>query len=177
MPLFSRRPVLPPDVRAHLALGRGDRVLACAALDGSAWAVATRVALHVVTPAAGGAAVWAVSRHAWSDVDRATLDAESAVLTVHWVTGATEDLALSDAERSVAFAQVLRERVTASVVHSEVVELPHGGVVKIALRRDEDGELLSQVIGDGRTSLSDPSVAALVDAAERRVRGAAGLPL
>ncbi|OIQ63117.1 hypothetical protein GALL_553450 [mine drainage metagenome] len=117
-----------------------------------------------------------IERHPWTDVDRASLEAESAVLTVHLVSGSTRALALADPEHSVRFAQVLRERVQSSVVHSEVVSLPAGGVVKVALRRDENGELLSQVIGDGRTNLADPTVAALVDAAERRVRGAAGLP-
>lgn len=173
MPIFSRHPALPEPVRLRLALRRGDRVLASARLTEDAWAVASRAALHV---AADAAVTDAIARHPWADVDRASLDADAAVLTVHMISGEDLALALADPEHSLRFAQVLRERVQSSVVHSEVVSLPAGGVVKVALRRDENGELLSQVIGDGTTDLADPAVAALVDAAERRVRGAAGLP-
>ncbi|MHB1490469.1 MAG: hypothetical protein ACYCTH_08210 [Cellulomonas sp.] len=174
MPIFSRHPALPEPVRLRLALRRGDRVLAAAPLTDDSWAVASRAALHVAPEPAEADAT--IERHPWTDVDRASLEAESAVLTVHLVSGSTRALALADPEHSVRFAQVLRERVQSSVVHSEVVSLPAGGLVKVALRRDENGELLSQVIGDGTTNLADPTVAALVDAAERRVRGAAGLP-
>ena len=184
MPLFSRRPTLPAQIRTSLDLRHGDNVLAVAALNDGAWVVASRQALHVAPPsrsevpstAPGTGPVPTVARHAWSEVDRATLDPESSELTVHWITGGSECLRLADPTRSIRFAQVLRERVQASVVHSEVVSLSAGRVIKVALRRDEEGQLLSQVIGDGRTDLSDPAVAALVDAAERRVRGAAGLP-
>ncbi len=174
MPIFSRHPVLPEPVRLRLALRRGDRVLAAAPLTGDAWAVASRAALHVA-PELGGADA-SIERHPWTDVDRASLEAEAAVLTVHLVSGSTRALALADPEHSLRFAQVLRERVQSSVVHSEVVSLPGGGVVKVALRRDENGELLSQVIGGREDGPGGSAVAALVDAAERRVRGAAGLP-
>lgn len=176
MPLFSRRPSLPAPVHAQLALPPGDRVLVVTELGGGGWAAATRRALYVVTPASTAApgVGAAVQRHPWADVDRATLDAETSALTVHWVTGTSEMLALSGSGAG-PFSQVLRERVQSSVVHSEKVTLPGGGVVRVALRRDEDGELISQVIGDGTVDLNDPAVATLVDAAERRVRGAAGL--
>ena len=174
MPIFSRHPALPEPVRLRLALRRGDRVLASARLTDDSWAVASRAALHVAPDAAATDTM--IVRHPWADVDRASLDADAAVLTVHLISGEDLALALADPEHSLRFAQVLRERVQSSVVHSEVVSLPAGGVVKVALRRDENGELLSQVIGDGTTDLADPAVAALVDAAERRVRGAAGLP-
>lgn len=166
MPLFSRRASLPAPIRARLALPPGDRVLVATELSDGGWAAATRRALYVVDPT--------VERRAWADVDRATLDAETSTLTVHWVTGASQALALTGTGAR-PFAQVLRERVQSSVVHSEKVTVAGAGTIRVALRRDEDGELVSQVIGDGTTDLSDPAVAALVDAAERRVRAAAGL--
>ncbi|NMR19174.1 hypothetical protein [Cellulomonas fimi] len=169
MPIFARRAPLPPDVRARVDLAARDRVLAAAELtDG--WAIATRLALYVV------AAPRDVERRAWADVDRATLDPERSVITVDWVDGGRRELHVAD-ENQNAFPRTLHERVQSSVVHSETVELPGGGRVRVALRRDEDGELFSQVIGDGLTDLGDPGVAARVDAAEARVRGAAGLPL
>jgi hypothetical protein len=169
MPLFRRRPSLPPAVRARLDLPAGDRVVAAAELTGG-WAVATRSALHV---AVGDGPV---RRRPWSDVDRATLDPETATLSVVWVEGDTEPLHLAD-DGPQPFPGALRERVQSSVVHSESVPLPGGGRVRVAVRRGEAGHLFTQVLGDGGVDLTDPAVARLVDAAEARVREAAGLPL
>jgi hypothetical protein len=177
VPLFTRRPSLPEPLRARLALPPGDRVLASVRLTDGGWAVATRRAVYVASAepeATGPQAVPAeLVRHPWADVDRATLDAESATITVHWVAGWSQPLALVESGAR-DFAQVLRERVQSSVVHSEKVDVV-GGTVRVALRRDEDGGFLSQVIGEGRVDLADPGVAALVDATERRVRAEAGL--
>ena len=171
MPLLRRRrrPRLPSDVRARLDVPAGDGVVASAQLtDG--WAVATRRALHLARDGAP------VQRRPWSDVDRASLDPGTATLSVVWVDGGSDDLHLAHDEPR-GLPEVLRERVQSSVVHSEPVTLRDGRRIRVALRRDEDGGLLTQVIGDGRVDLSDPDVARLVDAAEARVREAAGLPL
>jgi hypothetical protein len=168
MPLFRRRPSLPAEVRARLELPAGDRVVAAAELtDG--WAVATRRALHV---AVGDGPV---RRRPWSDVDRAALAPETATLSVVWVEGPPEVLHLAD-DRPQPFPGVLRERVQSSVVHTETVTLRDGRRIRVALRRDESGGVFTQVLGEGTVDLTDPSVAALVDAAEARVRDAAGLP-
>ncbi|QTE28452.1 hypothetical protein [Pengzhenrongella sicca] len=168
MPLFTRPTPLPQRVRAALELERADRVLASAELtDG--WAVASRQALHLSDDAAS------VRRRPWSDVDHASLDPETLTLTVEWVDGTTEDLHLADG-RHPAFTRTLRERVQSSVVHTETVSLPGGAQARVALRRGPDGDLFSQVTGRGTVDLTDPRVAALVDAAEARVRSAAGLP-
>ncbi|MDM8084162.1 hypothetical protein QUV83_05220 [Cellulomonas cellasea] len=172
MPLFSRRPSLPDPVRGRLALPPRDRVLAVVELADGRWAVATRLALCLADT---GAEAGAVRRRPWIDVDRAQLTVETSTITVHWVDGTTEDLPLTE-RGAPAFAQTLRERVQSSVVHSETVVLPGGSTVRVALRRDEQGDLVSQVIGDGSVDLSQPRVGALVDAAELRVRRAAGLP-
>lgn len=168
MPLFRRRRApLPADVRSRLVLPGDDRVVAWAELtDG--WAVASRRALHVAPD--GGP----VRRRPWSDVDRASLDPETATLTVVWVEGSPDSLRLTD-DRVQSFPGVLRERVQSSVVHRETVAV-RGTEVRVVLRRGEDGALFTQVLGDGRVDLGDPTVAAVVDAAEARVRDAAGLP-
>jgi hypothetical protein len=167
VPLLRRRPSLPADVRARLDVG-DDRVVAVAELtDG--WVVATRRALHVAVTGEP------VRRRPWSDVDRATLDPETATLSVLWVDGQPDRLHLTD-DRPQAFPGVLRERVQSSVVLSETVTLGDGSRVRVAVRRAEGGGLFTQVIGDGGLDLADPAVAAVVDAAEARVREAAGLP-
>ncbi len=166
--LFSRRPALPAALKEQLDLRPGDRALAVAELTGERWAVASRRALYV-TDSDG-----AFERHPWSDVDRANLTAETATITVQWIDGTSEDLPLTGASPS-AFAQTLRERVQSSVVQAETVPVPGGRQVQVALRRDEDGALLTQVVGDGRVDLTDPAVAAVVNSAESKLRAAAGL--
>ena len=168
MALFRRRrPSLPAEVRRRLDLPGDDRVVAWTELtDG--WAVATRRALHVVLDGSP------VRRRPWSDVDRASLDPDTATLSVVWVEGRPDDLRLAD-DRVQSFPGVLRERVQSSVVHRETVAV-RGAEVRVVLRRGEDGALFTQVLGNGRVDLADPAVAAVVDAAEARVRDAAGLP-
>jgi hypothetical protein len=168
MALFPRRAALPDDVRSALDLGRRERVLTTAPLtDG--WVVATTHRLHVV-PADG-----APTRRSWIDVNAGRLDPEAATLTVTWVDGATPTtLHLAD-DRSMEFPRVFKQCVDTSLVHSERVALPSGASARVALRRDADEGLLTQVIGSGDIDLSDPAVAAAVDAAEVRVRDAAGL--
>ncbi|MGV8965344.1 MAG: hypothetical protein ACOH2F_03615 [Cellulomonas sp.] len=174
MPLFTRRTVLPADVRSALQLHRGDTVVASAEIT-QGWAVASRRALYVASTGSHGLQP-EVQRRPWSDVDRASLDPETDTITVGWIDGTTQDLHLLN-NRQPAFARALRERVQSSVVHAETVRVVDGTQVRVALRRDEDGRLFSQVIGEGRVNLADPIVAAVVDAAEARVRGAAGLSL
>ncbi|GAA3819673.1 hypothetical protein CSO01_05780 [Cellulomonas soli] len=132
------------------------------------WAVATRTSLHLVDEAGD-------VHHTWSDVDRGSLEAQSRVLTVHWVDGTTSSLPLSSDRNAPRFAQVFRERVQQSVVHDRQVTLPGGRLVRVALRRGPAGRLFTQVLGDEGVDLDDPAVASAVDAAEDQVREAAGL--
>lgn len=170
MPLF-RRPSLPDDVRAAIGLARGERVLAAGRLT-EGWAVATTHGLAVVP--AGPGEVDAV-RRPWTDVSTGRLDPDAETLTVEWVDGAAPTvLHLADA-RSLRFPAALRQCVDSSVVHSERVTLADRTVVRVALRREGDGRLFTQVMGPGTVDLADPATAAAVDEAEARVREAAGL--
>ncbi len=170
-------------VRSH----RTDSVLAQAALvtsAGEAWAFATRAELLLISaPESASGQGDAESRGApsvvvhreWADVDRATYDTESNVIRVHWVDGDEPTPLTLDGRRSV-LPQVLRERVQWSVVLAEPVKLPGGRSARVAVRRRADGALFSQVIGGRDVDLADPSTAEAIDAAEARVRSAAGLP-
>lgn len=169
MALFRRPPRLPADLRGRLPLLPGEAVLASAELvDG--WAVAGTAALHVLRNAAP-----APSSHAWTDVDGASLDPETSQLTVRWVDGSAPAVLHLMDDTATTFPRALHERVQNSVVHSERVELTGGRVVRVALRRGADGGLTTQVIGTGDVDLTDPVTASAVDAAEARVRDAAGL--
>ena len=170
MPLFSRRRRLPDAVRARLELHPGDAVLVATELADDRWVVASRLALYVLDPGEPAA------RYPWSDVDHGALDPATRTLSVRWVWGRTTRLVFADAPGSSAFAQTFRERVQQSVVHAVAATLPDGQRIRVALRRGEDGELFTQVLGEASVDLSDPRVAAVVDAAEDEVRDAAGLP-
>ena len=167
--MFRRSPRLPADVRARLSLGPGETVLASARLV-HGWAVAGTAALHVVR--AGNEDT---SSRSWTDVDSASLDPETALLTVRWVDGSSATVLHLADDAGTPFPRALHERVQHSVVHSERVQLSGGRVVRVALRRGADGSLVTQVIGTGDIDLTDPVSAATVDAAEARVRDAAGL--
>lgn len=171
MALFSRSRRLPDAVRARLELRRGDAVLVATELTGERWVVASRLALHVLDPGEP------LVRHPWSDVDHGALDPSTRTLSVRWVWGRTTRFVFADSPGSTAFAQTFRERVQQSVVHAVAATLPDGQRIRVALRRGEEGELFTQVLGEASVDLSDPAVAAVVDAAEDEVRDAAGLPL
>ncbi len=169
---WFRRPSLPDPVRRSLDVPANDRVLASAELVDGSWAVATRSSL-VTSDAAGGS----VASRPWCDVDRASYSPETTTITVSWVDGAPSlALPLADARRT-SLAQTLRERVQSSVVLAETVTFAAGLTARVAVRRDGDGELFSQVVADAGVDLDDPEVVARVDAAEGRVRSASGLPL
>ena len=169
MALFSRRR-LPSADRTRLDLRPGDAVLVSTELSDGRWAVASRSALHLVGPDGPAA------RHPWSDVDHGSLDPETRTMTLRWVWGTSEQLVFAEVPGSNAFSQTFRERVQQSVVHAAAVVLPRGQRARVVLRRDEDGTLFTQVLGDATIDLSDPAVAAAVDAAEDVVRDAVGLP-
>lgn len=169
---WFRRPALPDAARRALDLSPGDRVLAAADLEDGSWAVATRAVL--ATCAADGRAP---VQRPWADVDRASYAPETSTITVTWVDGASPVvLRLADPRRT-ALVQTLRERVQSSVVLSETVTFAAGRTARVAVRRDVDGALFSQVVAEPGVDLGDPEVAARVDAAESRVRAASGLPL
>ncbi len=170
MALFPRRAALPDAVRSTLELLPRERVLASAQLtDG--WAVATTHRLHVLPAEDGATPV----RRPWVDVSAGRLEADDAVLKVSWVDGGPDArLQLAD-DRSMEFPRVFRQCVDSSLVHYETVPLDRGRSVRVALRRDPVDGMLTQVIGTGDVDLDDPATAAAVDAAELRVRDAAGL--
>lgn len=169
MALLHRSPRLPDDQRARLDAADRRAVLAATRLSDERWVAATRRALYVLSDDA-------VRRWPWAQVDHGRLDAETGGLEIRLVSSARLTLPLVDATSSRPFAATFRERVQSSVVHTREVELPGARTVQVALRRDEDGTLFTQVIGDGRVDLTDPRVVAALDEAEAGVREAAGLP-
>ncbi len=102
-----------------------------------------------------------------------TAQALAAEVEVRWVDG-TEPVRFAVEARS-RLPRVVHDRVQNSILLAETVKVPGDRHVRVVLRRAADGTLFSQVIGNGRVDLADPEVAAVIDAAEARVREAGGL--
>jgi hypothetical protein len=135
----------------------GERVLASATLVGSDEIVAgTREALY----AAG-------RRVPWERVHGASWDPESGVLSVA-ETGPGGAVHLLPVDNPVRLLQLVRERVTASVVLQRVVPLPLGSARIVARRSAAGDRAVSWVVEyDDLADPDDPAVIALVGPALR----------
>jgi hypothetical protein len=164
---ISRRGV-PADVRTRAGLRRGERVLAAAAA-GDTWLLGTRD--HLVVLADAGA-----RRVPWEQVLRAHWDRDSERLTVVEVgeyghPQPVHELTVTDPAEPTLLLQLLRERVTASVVLQRRVDLGgRRGLVVVARRPPSGGPLSWAYDLDPGVDPGDPAVAA---AAEQGLRAAA----
>ncbi|NHA68434.1 hypothetical protein [Phycicoccus flavus] len=167
-----RRPPVPADVVAAIAPTEGDRLLAWAANDRGTTVVAGRHHVHVVAPGSDAALQVRLSRP-WHLVDAGTWSAEGR-LTVTWVDG-HPPLRVDLAEPGM-LPETVRERVQASVVLAETVDLGPRRTAKVVVRRDlATGALLSQAVLGAGVRSSDPGVAEQVRAGLARVREQVGL--
>lgn len=137
---------MPAEVRHRLALEARERVLAGAVDEAGDWHVGTDRALHVASGAG-----W--RRLPWERVDRADFDDESGRLRVVEVADfgeqePTYELALVDPRRLL---ELVRERVTASVLLSRNVPVAGSRGVKVVARRSPIGGPVewSFVLDDG----------------------------
>jgi hypothetical protein len=148
---FRRRPLLPDDARALLALDRGEKPIAAAQLVGGSWVAATGTAL-----------VGVAGRTPWTDVAHAQWFDEEQLLVVDTVPGAGASLRLRLAEPG-RLPETVHERVMASIVLSRRVALPGGGGARLVARRGEGADLVWQVVLDAGTDLAAPGVQQAVD--------------
>ncbi|GAA1968816.1 hypothetical protein GCM10009798_31790 [Nocardioides panacihumi] len=137
-----------------MSVATGERVLASAPLIGGEGVVAgTREALYV-----------ADRRLPWEQVEAASWDQDSSVLTVSEVgAGAVHRLAV---DSPVRLLQLVRERVTASVVLQRAVPLPLGSARVVARRAGGGNRDVTWFVEyDALADPDDPAVVALVRAA------------
>lgn len=167
-----RRPPVPADVTAAIGPADGDRLLAWGTDDAGTTLVAGRHRLYVVRPGAEGGLDLALSRP-WHLVDAGTY-AEGGVLRVTWVDG--EPPVRVVLTEPGELPETLRERVQATVVLAETIDIGQRRSAKVVVRRDlATNALLSQaVLGRGVRS-DDPGVAEQVRAGLARVREQVGL--
>lgn len=167
-----RPPAVPAAVVAVIDPTGGERLLAWAEASGGSTVVAGRHRLHVVLVPEEGEPSLALSRP-WHLVDSGTWSAEGE-LRVAWVDGEPA-LRLVLTEPG-ALPETFRERVQASVVLAETIEVGGRHTAKVVVRRDlENDVLLSQAVLGRGVHTGDPGVAEQVRAGLERVREQVGL--
>jgi hypothetical protein len=168
-----RRPAVPADVAAAIAPEEHEKLLAWAVEDGSGvTVVAGRHRLYALTPAPDGPHL-TLSRP-WHLVDAGLWSGDDGSLRVTWVDG----------ERPARFVltdpgllpETLRERVQASVIISESLDLGNRRTARVVVREDLTTRvLLSQVLLGPGVRSTDPGVSEQVRAGLARVREQVGL--
>jgi hypothetical protein len=130
--LFTRADQVPGQVLARAGLGRGERVLAFAN-DGDRWLLGTRLALVVVGDD--------VVRLPWETVQAADWDQDESTLTVSEVGeyGRPRSAYEFSLENPALLLQLVRERVTASVVLQRGFLVAGKRGFKVIGRRSPDG--------------------------------------
>ena len=158
---------LPDSVRAQIPPKA--RVLVVRRLGDGTWAVVTSDRLLVLDEDR------AVLDRPWAEVDRATMDSDTEELSVTWVDGTAPDVLPVGEESGVSdFTFAIKERVDNSLVHLELEQLPGGGVLRGAIRRNPDGTLFSQIsISGARRAPAD--LEARATDLEARIRSVVGL--
>lgn len=168
-----RRPrgaaALPAAVLASVELLPGERVLAHAVAEGETTSLVVGTARLYAVPPAGDALA-----RPWHLVDGGSWDHDNFTLTVTWVDGhRPRQWVLRE---STAFLAAFRERVQASVVLAESVDLGNGRSARVVIRKDlADGTLSDQAILGRGVRLADPGVAEAVGDVRSRLREQVGL--
>lgn len=169
MALFGRRDADPARDK-DLGLARRDRVLA-SCLD--------QVTREVVAASTEQLTVLGTDdtvrlQRPWHLVETGSYDNTADVLTVTWVDR-QPPLALHVGGNR-PFLQTFRERVQASVVITEILDLGGGRTAKVVIRKDFGADrLLDQVILGRGVRLADPQVGERIAAVRKDLREQVGL--
>jgi hypothetical protein len=168
-----RRPAVPADVAAAIAPEEHEKLLAWAVEDGSGvTVVAGRHRLYAVTPGPDGPHL-TLSRP-WHLVDAGLWSGDDGSLRVTWVDG--ERPARFVLTEPGVLPETLRERVQASVIISEALDLGNRRTARVVVREDlTTRALLSQVLLGPGVRTTDPGVPEQVAQGLARVREQVGL--
>ncbi|HEX4977392.1 MAG TPA: hypothetical protein VFV40_05950 [Nocardioides sp.] len=171
--LWGRTPPAPADVVARAGLARGEKVLAGARSEDGTWVLGTRDALLLL---AEGAA--APTRIAWEQVQAADWSRDDDRLRVSEVgeygrPRPVHEVVLTDPG---LLLQLVRERVTASVVLQRRVEVTDGrGLTVVGRRPPRGGDVAWAYELDAGLDPGDPAVRAAAEAGLRSAAEELGL--
>lgn len=152
----------PPEVVAATDLAKGERVLAAARGEDRTWLLGTRTRLAVVAPDGSATSL------AWEEVEDAGWDAESSRIEVREAgefgrPRRTWSVAMGDADPR-ALLQLLRERVTASIVVQRKAQVRGRRGVVVACRRSPVGGPLRWTVDfDPGVDPDDPEALAVAE--------------
>ncbi len=168
MPKLTGR--LPGAVIAMLRIEPGERVVAWGSSPGAdatqtMFAAATDKALYL--QATG-------DRLPWDRISKATWDDPVLELVVAAEGGQSRLLRL-DVEDARDLPAAVHDRVTASVLISERVDLGNGAGALMVARRTDDDEVRWTVVFDSGLDVADPALRAAADAALARLRETLGI--
>lgn len=170
MRLFRRAPGLPEAVLERAGLDRGERPLAHASARDGSWLVGTRSRLVLVGPRG-------VVALPWEQVEAADWDGDSGRLRVSEVGdyGQRRSSYSFDVDEPRLLLQLVRERVTNSVVLQRRVTVRGGrGFSVIARRNPAGGEIAWMHEYDAGVDPSDPEIRRLAEAALREAQAEVG---
>lgn len=166
--LGQRGPEVPGEVVATLGERATDVLSVARDARSTAYIVATKTHVYAVRDGS------VVLDRLWHMVDTGTWNDESRLLTVQWVDKASASV--WELDEPGTFPQVLRERVQATVVLSDEVDLGAKRRAKVVVRKDlATGALMGQTILGRGVRSSDPGVREETRAALDRLREQVGL--
>ncbi|MCE1179532.1 MAG: hypothetical protein LWW86_10975 [Micrococcales bacterium] len=156
--LSGRREQLSPGVREALGLASGERLLAWATEDGTGRVVAA-TNHRLVTVTSGAAELSA----AWHEISRGSWSQEAAMMSVFFADDRFPVQWRFDEGEPRLLLQTIRERVQASVVLAQEVNLGPQQVAQTALRKDlATGEISEQTVLGKGARRDDPELAMAV---------------
>ncbi|KGN34601.1 hypothetical protein N802_00465 [Knoellia sinensis KCTC 19936] len=166
--LGRRGPEVPTEVASVLGERARDVLSIARDVRSTAYVVATKT--HVYAVRSGSVDL----DRPWHMVDTGSWNDETRRLTVNWVDKAPASV--WEIELPSTFPQVLRERVQATVVLSDEVDLGDKRKARVVVRKDLATQaLLGQTILGRGVRSSDPGVAEETRAALDRLREQVGL--
>lgn len=166
--LGRRGPAVPDEVAAALGDGAGAVLSFARDVRSTAYVVGTKT--HVYAVRSGSVEL----DRPWHMVDTGSWDDETRRLTVQWVDKAPA--AVWELDDPGTFPQVLRERVQASVVLADEVDLGAKRRARVVVRKDlATGALMGQTILGRGVRSTDPGVREGTRAALDRLREQVGL--
>lgn len=111
----------------------------------------------------------------WTDFISADWDGHNNSLLLRFVDGnkGPWQLYLPNSKQADKCAQIIRERIQSSIVHSVKAQLDNGATVWAAVRRGKNG-LFTQLLADGQVP-NTPAVEAMLQELENSVKDAVGI--
>lgn len=170
LPGFGSR--LPGDVPERVGVRRGEKVVAWGCGPGAdvttaTYVLATDRALYVEAES---------ERVPWSSISKACWDEPMLDVVVLDDSGRPSRLLHLRIDDARDLPPAVHDRVTASVVVTERVDLGDGAKALLVARRgSDDGQIRWSVVFDAGLDARDPSLRAAADAALAQLRGSLGI--